>query len=58
VNRKEEKNPRAGDLFSNEVIKSYRASDPDHPIVFRRGDVADAEPAVPGWTLPVDDLSH
>lgn len=44
------------DMLSDEVIKSYRASDPDHPIVFRRGDVADAEPAVPGWTIAVGDL--
>ena len=25
-------------------------------VTFRRGEVADAEPAVPGWTIPVDDL--
>jgi hypothetical protein len=29
---------------------------PKHPLIFRRGDVADAEPAVPGWQMPVDDL--
>lgn len=39
-----------------ETVTVYRASDPDHPTVFRRGDVADAEPAVPGWRLPVDSL--
>ena len=44
------------DLLSNEVGKVYRASDPQHPAVYRRGDVAEAEPAVPGWTMPVDDL--
>ena len=44
------------DLRSPEVIKSYKASDPEHPLIFRRGDVADAEPAVPGWRMPVDDL--
>jgi hypothetical protein len=37
-----------------ECIHVYRASDPDHPQTFRRGDVADAEPAVPGWRVPVD----
>ena len=36
------------DLLSEDVIKSYRASDPTHPVIFRRGDIADAEPAVPG----------
>jgi Uma2 family endonuclease len=41
------------DLLSADVIKSYKASDPEHPVIFRRGDVADAEPAVPGWQMPV-----
>ncbi len=44
------------DLLSPEVIKSYRASDPDHPVVFRIGDMADAEPAVPGWRMAVQDV--
>jgi Uma2 family endonuclease len=44
------------DLQSEEVIKSYRASDPANPVVFRRGDMADAEPAVPGWRMAVDEL--
>ena len=44
------------DLLSKDVVRVYRASDPDHPTIYRRGDVAEAEPAVPGWTMPVDDL--
>jgi Uma2 family endonuclease len=44
------------DLLSEEVIKSYEASDPDHVVIFRRGEIGDAEPAVPGWRMPVDDL--
>jgi hypothetical protein len=44
------------DLQSEEVIKSYKASDPDNPVIFRRGDIADAEPAVPGWRMAVDEL--
>jgi Uma2 family endonuclease len=44
------------DLQSEDVIKSYKASDPDNPVIFRRGDMAHAEPAVPGWQMPVDDL--
>jgi hypothetical protein len=31
-------------------------SAPDVPRVCRRGEVAEAEPALPGWTFPVDDL--
>jgi Uma2 family endonuclease len=44
------------DLLGPDVIKSYTASDPVTPKPFRRGDIAHAEPAVPGWTLPVDEL--
>jgi Uma2 family endonuclease len=44
------------DLQSEDVIKSYKASDPEHPVIFQRGDMADAEPAVPGWRMPVNDL--
>src|SRR6266404_2616083 len=42
-------------LLSDEVIKSYGAGSPD-PRVFRRGDTADAEPSLPEWSMPVDDL--
>jgi Uma2 family endonuclease len=39
-----------------ETITAYRG-DPHTPVaVFRAGDVADAEPAVPGWRVPVDEI--
>jgi Uma2 family endonuclease len=44
------------DLLSNDVIKVYRASDPNHPKIYRRGELAEAEPAIPGWRMPVDEL--
>ncbi len=44
------------DLLSEDTIKVYRASDPNSPIIYRRGAIAEAEPAVPDWTMPVDDL--
>ena len=44
------------DLLSPDVIKSYNSEDQDTPRIFRRGDVADAGPAVPGWRMPVDEL--
>ena len=44
------------DLLSDEVVRVYRASDPDHPTVYRRGEEAEAEPAVPGWSMPVAEL--
>lgn len=37
-------------------VRVYRAADPMNPSEHRRGDTADAEPAVPGWSMPVDDL--
>lgn len=39
-----------------ETVTSYTSAAPDAPQVFRRGDTADAEPAVPGWRLSVDAL--
>jgi Uma2 family endonuclease len=44
------------DLLGSDVVKVFRSSDPDNPTIYRRGEVADAEPAVPGWRMPVDDL--
>lgn len=43
-------------LLSGDVVRAYRASDPETPPSYRRGEIAEAEPAVPGWTMPVDDL--
>jgi Uma2 family endonuclease len=44
------------DLLSEDIVRVYRASDPQTSIIYRRGEMAEAEPAVPGWTMPVDDL--
>ncbi|HJQ24943.1 MAG TPA: Uma2 family endonuclease [Blastocatellia bacterium] len=44
------------EMQSADVIRAYHASDPETPIIFRRGEVADAGPAVPGWSIAVDDL--
>ena len=45
------------DLLGDEVVRVYRDGHAEQPAAtFRRGDTADAEPAVPGWTLAVDDL--
>ncbi|MBI4751757.1 MAG: Uma2 family endonuclease [Acidobacteria bacterium] len=44
------------DLLSEDVVKVYRASEPETPTVYRHGELAEAEPAVPGWSMAVDDL--
>jgi Uma2 family endonuclease len=37
-----------------ETVTVYRAGDASPPTVYRRGDIAEAEPAVPEWRMPVD----
>ncbi len=44
------------DLLSKDAVRVYRADDPDNPIVYHRGETADAEPAVSRWSIPVDEL--
>jgi Uma2 family endonuclease len=44
------------DLLGDDVVRGYRASAPSHPTSYRRGETAEAEPAVPGWTMAVDAL--
>lgn len=44
------------ELLSDDVVRVFRANEPDKPTVYRRGQMAEAEPAVPGWTMPVDAL--
>lgn len=40
----------------DEVIRSYRREAPGSATLFKQDEVADAEPAVPGWRVAVDDL--
>ena len=44
------------DVLREGWIRAYHADDPEHAAVFVRGEMADAEPAVPGWRFPVDEL--
>ncbi len=43
-------------LLSDNVVRVYRSSDPEKATIYRRGEMAEAGPAVPGWTMAVDDL--
>jgi len=43
------------DVLRDGWIRVYRASDPGNPAEYRRGDTAEAEPALPGWTFPVSE---
>jgi Uma2 family endonuclease len=44
------------DLLSDDVVRVHRANSPESPTIYRRGELAEAEPAVPGWTFSVDEL--
>jgi len=44
------------DLTSEDVVRVYRSSEPERATIYHRGEIAEAEPAVAGWTLAVNDL--
>jgi Uma2 family endonuclease len=44
------------DLLGEDVVRVYRAAHPDTPAIYRHGEQAEAEPALAGWTMAVDDL--
>jgi Uma2 family endonuclease len=44
------------DVLKEEVVRVYRADDPENPKIYRRDEVADARPALPDWSMPVGDL--
>ena len=44
------------DLLSDSIVRVYRSSEPENATIYRRGENAEAEPSVPGWTIAVDDL--
>ena len=44
------------DLLSEDVIRSYSIDNPVVPTIFRRGEMAHAEPTLSGWKMAVDDL--
>jgi len=37
------------DVLREGLVRVYRSDEPEHPTVYHRGEVAHAEPAVPGW---------
>lgn len=44
------------DMLSQDIVRVYRAESQEKPTRYRRGDRAEAEPAVPGWTMEVEAL--
>ena len=39
------------DVLREKVVRVYRAENPGDPKIYRGGEVAEAEPALPGWTM-------
>jgi Uma2 family endonuclease len=44
------------DVLRDKVVRVYRGDTPDKPSIYRRGEIAEAEPAVPGWKMRVDEI--
>ncbi|MGH9899872.1 MAG: Uma2 family endonuclease [Pyrinomonadaceae bacterium] len=44
------------DTLRDQEVRVYRADDPHNPTVYGRGEIAEAEPALPGYQMSVDDL--
>jgi Uma2 family endonuclease len=44
------------DVLREKLVRVYRSTDPDSPIVYRIGETAEAEPALPSWTMAVDEI--
>jgi Uma2 family endonuclease len=44
------------DAIGEQSVRVYRATASAAPTVYRRGEIAEAEPALPGWSMLVDDL--
>jgi len=44
------------DVLRDKVVRVYRAFASDEPKTYRKGEAAEAEPALPGWTIPVDNF--
>lgn len=44
------------DVLKEKVVRVYRADDPLNPTIYHKGETAEAEPALPGWTMQVDEF--
>ena len=44
------------DVLREKVVRVFRSTDPNQFKSYFAGDIAEAEPAVPGWTLTVNSL--
>ncbi|MBC7854656.1 MAG: Uma2 family endonuclease, partial [Pirellulaceae bacterium] len=39
-----------------QTVAVYRATSPENEVIFHLGEIADAEPALPGWRMAVNEV--
>lgn len=44
------------DVLREKLVRVYHSSAPDNPTIYRTGEIAEAEPALTGWTMAVDEI--
>ena len=44
------------DVLREKVVRVYRSTDPASPTMYGANDKAEAEPALPGWTMQVSEI--
>jgi Uma2 family endonuclease len=44
------------DVLREKAVRVYRAENPGDPKIYRGVEVAEAEPALPGWTMPLSEI--
>jgi Uma2 family endonuclease len=44
------------DVLREKLVRVYRSTDPNNPTVYRAGETAEAEPALPGWAMAVAEI--
>ena len=44
------------DVLREKLVRVYRASEAVNPTIYQPGEIAEAEPALPGWTMAVDEI--
>jgi Uma2 family endonuclease len=44
------------DVLRERLVRVYRRDNPDNPTLYHEHDAAEAEPALPGWTMAVNEF--
>jgi Uma2 family endonuclease len=44
------------DVLREKLVRVYRRDNADNPTLYQEHDMAEAEPALPGWTMAVNEF--